>query len=322
MALEHLSGPHVVLDNATDVAVENLSQFRILWVDPVGFLVVSPFLQYFVQMDASAFPFAQAINNRSYGLAMLHSSPVAPSVGQPWYSTMQFNGSGTTPASEWALDRTAHIAGALLSSTAPGDVSGNYAHVHDRFIKPVGGVVQQTDNAADTWTTEATLTGFANGAFLSWARQRGRVWIGSTDGRLVLYDYVDKAAASPVYQIGIPAMGLFYSAKHDVFVSMHSNGLQFETNVWARTALPTSISAPTASPAVSAGHASALSTRVLGAHSDACVNEAVAWTLTGEGELDAATTLTDEDGYATNRLVLPVDAAGPNVQVGVEVLIP
>jgi hypothetical protein len=65
-----------------------------------------------------------------------------------------------------------------------------------------------------------------------------------------------------------------------------------------------------------------LTTRVMGAHSDPCPNEVVAWALTGEGELESEFTATDAAGYAHNRLVLPVDAAGPSVQVDVELATP
>lgn len=324
MALELLSGPHAVVDYATGDSVEGISQFEVLWIDPVGLHFNGSFNRYFVQMDGMAFDFATDTNNRRCGLALLNSSAVAPFVGDPWYSMLEFNGGSTTPASEWAFDRVTHVAGDLLSTTAPGDLTANYAHVHDRYIRPVGGSVQFTLNAADSWHTEATIGGFSNGHFISWSRERGRVWLGSTDGKVVLYDYVNEVAASPVYRIGVTSgvRALYYSAKHDVFVSVHDIGLTFETRVWARTPLPASLSAPVASPAVAAGHASTLTVRLLGADSEACPNEAVAWALTGEGSLDMAVTATDEDGYATNRLVLPVDAAGPSVQIDVGVTIP
>lgn len=322
MSLELLSGPHPVVDYATGVAFTSISQFDVNWIDPVGFHVNGSFNRHFVQMDGMAFDFATDTNNRRCGLTLLNASAAAPLVGDPWYSELVFNGSSTTPASEWALDRITHVAGALLTTTGPGEVLANYAHLHDRFIRPVGGSVQYTVDAADTWHTEASIAGFDDGHFMSWSRERGRVWLGGTDGSIVLYDYLSHVAASPVYQIGLSCRALHYSAKHDVFVSIHQVGLTCETRVWARTPLPASLSAPTASPVVAAGHASTLTVRVLGSNSEACPNEVVAWALTGEGSLDMAVTATDEDGYATNRLVLPVGAAGPSVQIDVGVTIP
>ncbi len=326
MALELLSGPHRIVDGETGVDVSGLSQFAILWVDPVGLIApASTGRMVCVQMDGTAFEYAKSINNRDYGLALLNGSADAPRLGEPWYSLMQFSGSGTTPATEWALDRVTHAPGEVLTTTGPGDVSLNYAHLADRFIKPVGSRVDKTISAADAWTTEVTFADFANGSFLSWARDRGFVWVGSTDGRIVLYDYVNKVAASPVYRIGLSSnvVGLFYSAKHDVFVAVHTpTGSVFDMYVWARTPLPASVSNPTAAPAVAAGRAVTLTTRVLGADSDPCPDEVVAWTLTGEGTLESDATVTDEDGYATNRLTVPVDAAGPDLQIDVEVVIP
>ena len=325
MALERLAGPHLVIDYATGDPVEGITQFEVLWIDTVGFHFNGSFKRYFVQMDGMAFDFATDVNNRRCGLALLNSSAAAPFVGDPWYSMLEFNGGSTTPAVEWALDRITHVTGEVLTTTAPGDLTANYAHLHDRFIRTVSGSVQYTLNAADSWHTEATISGFSNGHFISWSRDRGRVWLGSTDGKIVLYDYVNLVAASPVYRIGVTSgvRGLFYSAKHDVFVSIHQVGSDpAETYVWARTPLPASISAPSASPAVAAGRASVLTVRVLGSNGEACPNEVVAWALTGEGALDLAVTATDEDGYATNRVVVPVDAAGPNVQIDVGVTVP
>jgi hypothetical protein len=326
MALELLSGPHTVVDGRTGANVTGMSQFEVAWIDPAGLLApASGGYTYLVQMDGTAFDFTVNINNFYYGLALLNATPTAPLVGDPWYSVILANGSSTTPASEWALDRVTHVYGALLTTNAPGDQLGPYAHVHDRYLRTLGGRVDYTANAADTWHTEATISGFANGAFLSWARERGHLWLAGTTGYVVRYDYINKVASSPVYRIGLSSAltGLFYSAKHDVFVSIHQiAGDARQMQVWARTPLPVSVSAPAATPAVAAGHASTLTVRVLGGDSDPCPHEAVAWALTGEGTLDRAVTATDENGYATNRLVLPVGATGPSVRIDVEVSVP
>jgi hypothetical protein len=324
MALELLSGPNLIADGETEANILGITYTATLWVDPVGIIAFATGGSYLIQMDGTGFKFAQNVNNLYPGLALIGGNPSTPNVGEPWYSCILGNGSSTTPANEWALDHVTHARGPLLSTTAPGDQLGAYAHLPDRFLALVGAQVRYTANAADTWHVEATLAGFGDGAFFSWARERGHLWLGSTTGKIVRYDYVNHVASSPVYQIGVAsAQGLFYSAKHDVFVSVrNTGGVTYETFVWARTPLPASIAAPTASPSVAAGRVSTLTTRVLGADSEACPNEVVSWALTGEGELDAETSATDADGYATNRLVLPVDAAGPNVQVDVELATP
>jgi hypothetical protein len=229
------------------------------------------------------------------------------------------------PVADYPLDRVSLIyRNTAIRTDAPGSL-GHFARVHDRYISVNGNTVRYWPDPEDSsGVVEATLTGMANASFLSWARERGHVWVGGTSGRVVRYDYLNHVASSPVFCIGVTSgvTALFYSAKHNVFVSMHQVVLAFEMRVWARTPLPVSVSAPAASPAVAAGHASTLTVRVLGSDSDPCPNEAVTWALTGEGTLDRAVTETDDAGYATNRLVLPVGAAGPSVQIDVEVNIP
>jgi hypothetical protein len=311
MACELLSGPHTVVDLATGSNLTGLSQFKVLWLDPVGLLALaSPTGDTLVQMDGTAAVFSTTINNMYWGLAVVD--------GRPWYSVLLGTGSGSVGTNEWALNRVTHVYDTLLSATAPGDQLGPYAHVEDRYLIASGATVRYTANAADSWHVEATLTGFSNGAWFSWAREKGHVWIGGSTGKVVRYNYITKAASSPVYTIGgTGIIGLFYSAKHDVFVSVHSGSGVFQMRVWARTPVPASLSVPTSSPGVAAGRAVTLTTRAMGADSDPCPDEVITWSLTGEGELEVEHSRTDVDGYATNRLVLPVDAAGPNVQVDV-----
>lgn len=324
MALEQLSGPHTIVDMQTSVNLGGMNQFALQWIDPAGLIAQATGHTYLVQMDGAAYDLAENILNLKWGLALVNGSPLAPLVGELRYSTLGFNGTSAVPVTEWALDRVTHLGTEVIATDAPGDILAGYAHVHDRFIRPIAGGVQFSRTAADAWATEAVLTGFSNGSFVSWARERGHVWLGGTAGHVVRYDYLNKVASSPVYRLGVTSgvIGLFYSPKHDVFVSVHQVSTTFQMRVWARTPLPASVSAPSASPAVAAGRASALSVRVLSADSEACPGEAVAWALTGAGTLAAAVTATDENGYATNRLVLPIGATGPSVRVDVEVTVP
>lgn len=322
MALELLSGPHLVIDHETGLAVGNLSQFAVLWVDPRGLIAESPFEQFLIQMDGAAFSFGTDAD-RTYGLQLVNGSADAPFVGDPWYS-LKVSDPGD-PVADYPMDRvTLLFQNTPIRTDAPGSL-GHFVRVHDRYISVNGSTVRHwPDPEGSSGVVEATLTGMANASFLSWARERGHVWVGGTTGRVVRYDYINHVASSPVYRLALTTdiKALFYSAKHDVFVSMQQVGGTFEMCVWARTPLPASVSAPTASPAVAAGHASTLTVRVLGADSEPCPNEVVAWALTGEGALDLTATETDEDGYATNRLLLPLDAAGPSVQIDVEVTVP
>lgn len=322
MALERLSGPHTVVSGRSDVELATLNEFSVLWVDPVGLMAEDAFNLWLIQMDGTAFPIADDYD-MAFGLHLLNASDDNPLVGDPWYS-VKFSDPGD-PVSEYLMDRVMLIRrGDALNDDAPGSL-GHYARVHDRYLSASGATVRAwTDPTASIGVVEATLTGMANGSFLSWARERGHVWIGGTTGRIVRYDYINHVASSPVYRIGVTTnvRAIFYSKKHDVFISMDGSGSTFNMNVWARSPVPASIAAPTASPAVATGRAVTLTTRVLDAEGLACQNEVVAWSLTGEGSLQATASETDEDGYATNRLTLPVTATGPSTQVTVEVATP
>jgi hypothetical protein len=48
----------------------------------------------------------------------------------------------------------------------------------------------------------------------------------------------------------------------------------------------------------------------------------VSWGVDGEGELVADTSRTDADGYATVQIAIPLDAAGPEMTVDAEVVVP
>lgn len=322
MALELLAGPYTIVDMATGSNVASISPYAVLWVESRGLIANGSSAQSLIQMDGSACTFADDYSGMAYGLQIINGDPTAPDVGQLWYSAKVSDPGDPVP--DYALGRVTRVYDTpAIRSNAPGSL-GHFARVHDRYIDVNGSHVRYWPSPTGSDSPEATLTGMSDASWLSWARERGHIWIGGSTGKVVRYDYVNKVASSPVYQLGITSglVALFYSAKHDVFVSVRQVSTTFYTHVWARTPLPTSLSAPTASPTVAAGRAVTLTTRVLGAHSDPCPNEVVAWALTGEGDLESEFTATDADGYAHNRLVLPVDASGPSVQIDVELAVP
>lgn len=319
MALELLSGPHPIVDIRTGA---NVDMDGAVWVDPVGLIApAAAGHTYLVQMDGSAFHYADSFGPRVFGLCLMNGTIENPLVGDRRYSTTVFD--ATDSSDEWLLDRVSLIGVQLLGSEAPGDFLAAFAHLQDRYISPSGDRVNYTANGADGSHIECTIAGLSGANTLSWAREPGRVWIGTTTGLIVQYDFVNKVASSPVYRLGIVATrGVFYSAKHDVFISVRYNAGVNETHVWGRRPLPNSIAAPTADRTVQAGRAVTLTTRVMGADSDPCANEVVAWSVIGEGTLERAATYTDADGYATNRLVVALDVAGPDLQVTVAVVTP
>lgn len=318
MALELLSGPHLVTDLATEAAFDtghSLLRYRNQWVDPFGLIVLgADQLRHVFQMDGSACTYGEVygIGSRNLSLALLGADPSNPSVGEKWYSeSFGFDESALTRITK-VPDRDN-----VVSSDLP---SMARAHVHDRFLRTSVTHVQFALGASGGYTTEATVAGFnaTTGDGFSWAREANEIWCADGHGMVFRYNYATKEVTSPVYSIGMTCLNLFYSAKHDVFISLHNADSPHYMRVWARTPLPASISAPTATPAIKAGLVSTLRCRVLGDAGEACPDEVVAWSLTGDGILIADTSTTDENGYAEAQIVMPLDASG-DVQVDVEV---
>lgn len=322
MALEHLAGPYPVIDLVTGDEINGANYgVSSVWIDPDGLLCYIGSARYLVQMDGSAYPVALGTGFSYPCLTLLAASPDDPKSGERWYS-FHLHGVGGDEPDEHIIDRVFHAPGRLLRSDHPFAAYPN-ATIHDRWLTAVGSYIMFTATTGGSYVLERAIPGFVDAFNFSWARERGQLWVGGRTGMVVRYDYGAKLESSPVRKVDLAAVAaLIYSKKHDVFVSMHSDGTRYVMNVWATTVLPTSISVPVADRTVQAGRAVTLTTRVLGAQSDACEGESVAWSLTGEGALDHAVTATDADGYATNRLVLPLDATGPDATIDVEVLVP
>jgi hypothetical protein len=298
-----------------------------MWVDPDGLLwSVASATTYLIQMDGSAYPIGIASPRRPC-LTLLGSNPDDPLSGDPWYSFFN-HGAFADGQDELIVDRVHHNAGALLRSDHPinsDTLTGESATLPDRWLTLASADVRKIVLEDETYkmSLERTIPNFAAGRCFSWARERGHIWLGGATGRVVLYDYVNKVEKSAVFRIGLSAVAcLYYSKKHDVFVSMHSDGTQYLMNVWARTPVPASIAAPTFNVAPAPGLVVTATTRVLGSHGEPCADEVVTWAVVGEGELVADTSRTDADGYATVQIAIPVDATGPEMTVEVEVVVP
>jgi hypothetical protein len=319
MALELLSGPHELIDLATGDTFNGepaypLSSEDIQWVDPWGFMIVGPDgYRYVVQMDGSTCRYGQGggLGVRWLGLSIIGADPDSPSAGERWCSEY-YGGVEYAVTHITKIRDDANIISSDVAFLAR-------AHVHDRFLRLSSNHIQYMTGSAGSWVTETNVTGFS-GTYetFSWAREGNEIWCGSGgSGQIFRYNFETKMVTSPVYTIGMPCRCLSYSAKHDVFVSLHNTYAPHQTRVWARTPSPASVSAPTASPAVKAGLVSTLRCRVLGDAGEPCADEVVAWSVTGDGVLSAAATATDEDGYAEVQLAVPL-AATADAQVDVE----
>jgi hypothetical protein len=323
MALELLAGPFPVIDKLTNTALTGSGDT--IWVDPDGLLWNNNGAgkTYLIQMDGAAYPIGFSDTFREPGLTLLGASADDPLSGDPWYC-FHHHGVGIDGPDERIVDRVHHNSGVLLRSDHPPTNLGESVTLHDRWLTLGGAEVRARASTAGDLTVERTIVGFTSGrGSFSWARERGHLWLSGESGHLVLYDYANKTEVGPVWRIGLTTVScLYYSKKHDVFVSMHYDGTQYLMSVWARTPLPTSIAAPTFNVTPAPGLVVTATTRVLGSYNEPCADEVVTWTVVGEGELVADTSRTDADGYATVQIAIPIDATGPEMTVGVEVVVP
>lgn len=317
MALELLAGPFTITNKLTGTPVgDSISGFA-CWIDGRG--LVLPITNegvHLVQMDGAAYP---VIDDRllTYGLALLGSGSNPD--GRPrWYGLADELGA----FGEWDVDVVTLYKSAQFAADTPSPLGHNYARLHDRYIYPIGGRIdwKPLDLSAG-WVAETTLTGFANGVSLSWGTLSDEIIVGTTDGKVVRYDWVAKAFRGAVQQIGMSCKGIWWSALHGVYLSLHDAGTTLELRVWAATVQPASVSNPTPDATITAGRRTRIRSRVLGAHSDPCEGEVVAWALTGVGTLSSAASYTDADGYAETYYEAPLDAASAAIEITAEVAI-
>ncbi|RWA55351.1 hypothetical protein AU476_07535 [Cupriavidus sp. UYMSc13B] len=128
------------------------------------------------------------------------------------------------------------------------------------------------------------------------------------NGEVVYYDWVKKAQVGGVAYLGVN-QGAWYSPRHDIFVALASQ----QVKVFANAPRPATLSAPVAVTPVAKGRASSIKTRLLGSNSEPCVGEVVDWVLSGPGQLTAAQSVTDSDGWAWTTYDAPHAAGGAPV---------
>jgi hypothetical protein len=319
MALELLSGPHTIVDiNNDDANVALLAGYNCEWVDPVGLVAeVSVYGLYLVQMDGSACLISEFGNFTTHGLSLINASETDPLVGDRWYSYHDWVSTG--PGKEREMNRVTRSVGRVLNANGATKIANHYAKLSDRYLSVVGSMVKTFTTDASETTTERSIPGLSNAQNMSWAREPERLWIGSTGGLVVQYDHVAKVEAGPIYSIGMSCSGIWYSKKHDVFISLHNAGSGvWQTRVWARTVKPASISAPVAESTLAAGKVVSLKCRVLGSLSEVCEDEVVTWELTGPGSLSPLLSKTDAQGWARTKYTVPLSASG-SADIAVEV---
>jgi len=131
----------------------------------------------------------------------------------------------------------------------------------------------------------------------------------NADGDIIAYDYVLKTEVFPNttnterWALGGQVDACFYSRKLDVFVTYEDIGGDIgELNVYSLELSPSALSAPTASPAITAGVVSTISVTLTDSEGIGIVGRLIDWSITaGDGTILDPQTTTDADGIATTQ---------------------
>lgn len=314
MALEHLAGPFTIINRLTEAPVGEFIAGAPIWVDRRGLLLpISSEGVYLVQMDGTAYPVASESND--YGLALVGSGG-APSTRSRGYGLSDSLGS----YGEWDIDAVT-----LFKTARVGDsyvvLGRNYARLHDRYVYPLAGrIYARPLDLSALGTIEASVEKLTHAVSLSWAAGNELV-VGSSDGLVARYDWIKRTFVGALRTIGMPCLGLWWSAKHGVYVSLHDAGTTLVLRVWAATVQPAIVGTPTPEAPLTAGRRTRIRATVLGANADPCAGEVVAWSLTGTGSLVPLASLANDNGVAETWYDAPLSGGGTDIQITVGVAI-
>lgn len=314
MALEHLAGPFSITNRLTEALVGKTISGAPIWVDGRGLLLpISSEGVYLVQLDGAAYPVATESND--YGLALIGAGG-APSTRPRWYGLSDSLGT----YGEWDIDAVT-----LFKTDRVGDSyvypGRNYARLHDRYVYPLAGrIYARPLDLSASGVIEASVDHLTHGVSLSWAAGNEFV-VGSSDGLVARYDWLNKSFVGALHTIGMTCLGLWWSTKHCVYVSLHDAGATLSLRVWAATVQPAVVGAPTPEATLTAGRRTRIRATVLGAHADPCAGEAVAWSLSGPGTLAPPASYTDDEGVAGTWYDAPLNGGGEEIQISAEVAI-
>jgi hypothetical protein len=314
MALEPLAGPFTILNRLTEAPVGKTIAGAPIWIDGRGLLLpISSEGVYLVQMDGAAYPVATESND--YGLALIGAGG-APSTRPRGYGLSDSLGA----YGEWDIDAVT-----LFKTNRVGESyvypGRNYARLHDRYVYPLAGrIYARPLDLSASGVIEASVDNLTHAVSLSWAAGNELV-VGSSDGLVVCYDWIKKTFVGALRTIGMACLGLWWSTKHCVYVSLHDAGATLALRVWAATVQPAVVGTPSPDAPLTAGHRTRIRAQVLGAHTDPCAGEVVAWSLTGPGTLAPKASYTDDEGVAETWYDAPLNSGAEEIQISAEVAV-
>ena len=314
MALEHLAGPFTITNRLIEAPVGKTIAGAPIWIDGRGLLLpISSEGVYLVQLDGAAYPVATESND--YGLALVGSGS-APSTRPRGYGLSDSLGT----YGEWDIDAVT-----LFKTNRVGEsyvtLGRNFARLHDRYVYPLAGrIYTRPLDLSASGVIEASIDNLTHGVSLSWAAGNELV-VGSSDGLIARYDWIKKSFVGELRTIGMTCLGLWWSEKHGIYLSLHNTGTTLALRVWVATVQPAVVGTPSPDAPLTAGHRTRIRATVLGAHTDPCAGEVVAWSLTGPGTLAPRACATDDDGVAETWYDAPLNSGGEDVQISAEVAV-
>ncbi len=172
-----------------------------------------------------------------------------------------------------------------------------------------------TSDDAATFTLEYTFSSpTAGDVCISVSRGRSptEVCTAWNSGKILFYDVALKAQPAQVPMFVVDSFdACFYVPKWNVFWVFTHGVFQ----IVAHTPAPATLSNPAVVDvlldAVEAGHVSHIRVRCLGSNSEPCTGELINWSIAaGAGFLAEPQSATDDSGYASNKLVIPIGSAG------------
>ena len=307
-----MAGPFTIINRLTQSPVGKIIAGAPIWVDGRGLLLpISSEGVYLVQMDGTAYLVATESND--YGLALVGTGS-APNTRLRWYGLSDSLGS----YGEWDIDavtlfKTARVGDSYIS------LGRNYTRLHDRYVYPLAGrIYARPLDLSVPGEIEASRDNLTHAVSLSWAAGN-EIVVGSSDGLIAHYDWLTQAFVGELRTIGMPCLGLWWSARHGIYLSLHDAGTTLALRVWAATVQPAVVGVPIPKESLTAGHRTRIRACVLGAHADPCAGEVVAWSLAGPGSLSPLASYTDEDGVAETWYEAPLSSGGADIQISAEV---
>jgi hypothetical protein len=292
VALELLYGPVDITVNGMPVT----SASGFMWMQGIGLLAVldaGAFGFYAVQLDGQAEGPRSSYNGGGPVLDLRGSRSLAMATVNDLYN---FNYLAGMPDTVSFLHGSSVLFITVITA--------------DRYLafRDTGSSVQALyTHDGTTYTAEYTFPFHGSLVSVSRGRSMTEVCLVFSGGQICFYDVSLKTQNGPTLFAGEDPDGCWYVPKYDIFVEVKS----LQVKILADAAQPYSISIPTATPAVDAGLVSQLQVQLLGAQSEPCVGEMINWSITaGSGSLIKPQSTTDNNGYATNALVIPVGSTG------------